>query len=52
MKFPRHTFLHPAAGIVALALTFDISLGQAQQWPARPVTMVVPTAAGEVVHNR
>jgi len=44
MKFPRRTLLHLAAGIVILALTFDSSLGQ--QWPARPVTMVVPTAAG------
>jgi tripartite-type tricarboxylate transporter receptor subunit TctC len=45
MKLPRRQFLHLASA-AALALTFDPSQGQAQEWPARPVTMVVPTAAG------
>jgi tripartite-type tricarboxylate transporter receptor subunit TctC len=46
MKLPRRKFLHLAACAAALASAFDSSLGQAQEWPARPVTMVIPTAAG------
>jgi tripartite-type tricarboxylate transporter receptor subunit TctC len=46
MKLPRRQFLHLAAGVAALTLAFESSPGQAQEWPARPVTMVVPTAAG------
>jgi tripartite-type tricarboxylate transporter receptor subunit TctC len=44
MKLPRRTFLHLAAGGAALpAVT---SLAWAQVYPSRPITMVVPYAAG------
>jgi len=46
MELPRRRFLHAAAGAATVALTFGPLMGQAQDWPARPVTMVVPTAAG------
>src|SRR5215813_12856839 len=45
MRLRGRKFLHLASA-ATLALTFDPSQGQAQEWPARPVTMVVPTAAG------
>jgi len=45
MKFPRQQFVH-LAGAAALTLALTNSLGQAQEWPARPLTMVIPTAAG------
>jgi tripartite-type tricarboxylate transporter receptor subunit TctC len=46
MKHHRRKFLHLAAGAAALTLGFEASPGQALEWPARPVTMVVPVAAG------
>jgi tripartite-type tricarboxylate transporter receptor subunit TctC len=46
MKFSRRQLLHFAAGAALLTLNADYSLGQAQNWPVRPVTMIVPTAAG------
>jgi putative tricarboxylic transport membrane protein len=44
MKLPRRRFLHLAAG--AAALTALPGKARAQQYPARPITMVVPFAAG------
>jgi len=44
MKLPRRNFLHLAAGAVALPAVSQIA--RAQDWPTRPVTMVVPYAAG------
>ena len=44
MKLPRRHFLHLAAG--AAALVIASCPGEAQEWPRRPVTMVVGTAAG------
>src|SRR5215831_280257 len=46
MKLPRRQFLHLFMAVSALCLPFHASPGQAQEWPLRPVTMVVPTAAG------
>jgi tripartite-type tricarboxylate transporter receptor subunit TctC len=47
MNLPhRRHFPHLPAGAAALMLAFNSSSGHAQEWPARPVTMVVPTAAG------
>ena len=44
MKLPRRRFLHLAAGVVAFpALSRNAS---AQTYPARPVTIIVPFAAG------
>jgi tripartite-type tricarboxylate transporter receptor subunit TctC len=44
MKFPRRTFLHLAAGAVAVpALSRS---AQAQTYPSRPVRVIVPFAAG------
>jgi tripartite-type tricarboxylate transporter receptor subunit TctC len=44
MKLPRRKFLHLAAGAVALpAVSRDAS---AQSYPTRPITMIVPSAAG------
>src|SRR6266702_889900 len=40
----RRQFLHLAAGAAALMALTSITL--AQNWPAQPVTMVVPFAAG------
>src|SRR5262245_20951201 len=40
----RRQFLHLAAGAAALIALTSIAL--AQDWPSRPVTMVVPIAAG------
>jgi len=44
MKFPRRKFLHLAAGAAALFALTNTTL--AQDWPTRPVTLVVPFAAG------
>ena len=45
MKLPhRRQFLHLAAGAAALPVVSRIA--RAQDWPTRPVTMVVPYAAG------
>jgi tripartite-type tricarboxylate transporter receptor subunit TctC len=44
MKFPRRTFLHLAAGAAALPAVSRIAW--AQTYPARPITMIVPFAAG------
>jgi len=44
MKLPRRRILHLAAGAAALATL--PGRARAQQYPARPVTMVVPFAAG------
>ena len=44
MKLPRRRFLHLTAG--AAALTALPGKARAQQYPARPITMVVPFAAG------
>ena len=46
MKLHHRKFLHLAASAGALVFGFSSSPGMAQEWPARPVTMVVPTAAG------
>src|SRR5262249_58157416 len=44
MKLPRRRFLHLFAGAAALFTTAHD--GFAQDWPTRPVTMVVPYVAG------
>ena len=44
MKLPRRKFLHLAAGVAALPAVSRIAL--AQTYPTRPITMVVPYAAG------
>jgi tripartite-type tricarboxylate transporter receptor subunit TctC len=44
MKLPRRQFLHLAAGAVALPIVPRIA--RAQTYPSRPVTLVVPIAAG------
>jgi tripartite-type tricarboxylate transporter receptor subunit TctC len=44
MKFPRRKFLHLAAG--AAALPAMSRMASAEAYPARPVTIVVPFAAG------
>jgi tripartite-type tricarboxylate transporter receptor subunit TctC len=44
MKLPRRQFLHLAAGAAALGIV-STSVW-AQNWPARPITMVIPFAAG------
>jgi tripartite-type tricarboxylate transporter receptor subunit TctC len=44
MKLPRRTFLHLAAGAVALPAASRIA--RAQTYPSRPLTMVVPYPAG------
>src|SRR5271169_3836865 len=44
MKFPRRQFLHLAAG--AAALPAISSIARAQTYPSRPITIVVPYAAG------
>jgi tripartite-type tricarboxylate transporter receptor subunit TctC len=47
MKLPRRTFPHWAAGAVALVELGLLALPvQAQEWPTRPVTLVVTFAAG------
>jgi tripartite-type tricarboxylate transporter receptor subunit TctC len=44
LKIHRRKFLHLAAGAAALIMPTSVTL--AQNWPAQPVTMVVPFAAG------
>ena len=44
MKLPRRKFLRLAAGAAALPTIPDIA--RAQAYPTRPMTMVVPYAAG------
>jgi tripartite-type tricarboxylate transporter receptor subunit TctC len=44
MKFPRRQFLHLAAGAAALPAVSRIA--GAQTYPTRPITMIVPLAAG------
>src|SRR4029077_3050916 len=44
MKLPRRTFLHLAAGAAALSVASRIA--SAQTYPSRPITMIVPFAAG------
>jgi tripartite-type tricarboxylate transporter receptor subunit TctC len=44
MRFPRRQFLHMAAG--AAALPAASRLATAQAYPARPITVIVPFAAG------
>src|ERR1700686_2544091 len=44
MKLPRRRFLHLAAGAVALPAVSRIA--RAQTYPTRPITLVVPYAAG------
>jgi tripartite-type tricarboxylate transporter receptor subunit TctC len=44
MKLPRRRFLHLAAGTAVLPAVSRIAWAQA--YPARPVTLVVPIAAG------
>ena len=44
MKLPRRTFLHLAAGATALPAVSRFAW--AQTYPTRPVTMIVPFAAG------
>ena len=43
-KLPRRQFLHLAAGAAALPAVARIA--RAQTYPARPITMIVPFAAG------
>jgi tripartite-type tricarboxylate transporter receptor subunit TctC len=44
MKLPRREFLQLAAGAVALRVLSGIA--RAQTYPTRPITMIVPAAAG------
>ena len=44
MKLPRRRFLHLAAGATALPAVSRIA--SAQTYPSRPITIVVPAAAG------
>jgi tripartite-type tricarboxylate transporter receptor subunit TctC len=44
MKLPRRRFLHLAAG--AAALPAVSRMASAQTYPTKPITMVVPYAAG------
>lgn len=44
MTFPRRKFLHLAAG--SLALPAVLRTARAESFPSRPITMVVPFAAG------
>jgi tripartite-type tricarboxylate transporter receptor subunit TctC len=44
MKLPRRKFLHLAAGAAALPVISRVA--SAQAFPARPITMIVPIAAG------
>jgi len=44
LKLPRRRFLHLAAGIAALPVASRIA--KAQAYPTRPMTMIVPFAAG------
>jgi tripartite-type tricarboxylate transporter receptor subunit TctC len=44
MKFPRRRLLHLAAGAAALPALSPFTWAQA--YPAKPITMIVPFAAG------
>ena len=44
MKLPRRKFLHLAAGAAALPAVSRVAWAQA--YPSRPITMIVPFAAG------
>jgi tripartite-type tricarboxylate transporter receptor subunit TctC len=44
MKIPRRNFLHLAAGAAALPVVSRFAM--AQTYPERPITMIVPFAAG------
>jgi tripartite-type tricarboxylate transporter receptor subunit TctC len=44
MKLPRRKFLHLAAGAAALPVV--LRMAHAQAYPTRPITIIVPTAAG------
>jgi len=44
MKFPRRRFLHLAAATAVVPAVTRIA--RAQIYPSRPITMVVPAAAG------
>ena len=44
MKFARRQFLHLAAGVAALPVVSRMA--HAQAYPTRPITMIVPIAAG------
>jgi tripartite-type tricarboxylate transporter receptor subunit TctC len=44
MKLPRRRFLHLAAGATALTAIFRTAW--AVDYPSRPITMIVPFAAG------
>jgi hypothetical protein len=44
MKFPRRQFLHLVAATVALPAASRVA--KAQTYPTRPITMIVPFAAG------
>ena len=44
MKLPRRSFLHLAAGAAALPIVSRHA--RAQDYPTRPITMVVPYSAG------
>jgi tripartite-type tricarboxylate transporter receptor subunit TctC len=44
MKFPRRQFLHLAAGAAALPAVPHVAM--AQTYPSRPITLIVPFAAG------
>jgi tripartite-type tricarboxylate transporter receptor subunit TctC len=44
MKLPRRQFLHLAAGAAVLPVVSRVA--RAQNYPTRPITLVVPFAAG------
>jgi tripartite-type tricarboxylate transporter receptor subunit TctC len=44
MKLPRRSFLHLTAGAAALPIVSRRA--RAQDYPTRPITMVVPYSAG------
>jgi tripartite-type tricarboxylate transporter receptor subunit TctC len=44
MKFKRREFLHIGAGVAAMPTVSRIA--NAQTYPTRPITMIVPLAAG------
>jgi len=48
MKLLRRQFLHLVAGTAGLFTLTSTTLALAQDWPRRPITMVVPYAAGGV----